>query len=83
MEVDGCSWRWGAQIWARNGWRRSELGESGGGGEGRRGSVGAVRSVGDERRVVGERDIGRLSWVLIPFVFCILLSYFPFSLFLF
>jgi hypothetical protein len=70
----------GAQIWARNGWRRPELGESGGGSEGRRGFVGGVGSVGDERRVVGERDrpalMGFNSFCF--FVFC-----FPISLFLF
>jgi hypothetical protein len=65
------------------GLERPELGESGGGGEGGRVSVGGVGSVGDETRVVGERDIGWLPWALIPFVFCILLSYFSFSLFLF
>jgi hypothetical protein len=77
-EVDECGWRWGAQIWARNGWTRPELAESGGSGEGGRGSVGGVGSVGDERRVVGERDIGRLPWAffLLLFAFC-----FPISLF--
>jgi hypothetical protein len=44
---------------------------------------GGVGSVGDERRVVGERDRGRLSWVLIPFVFLYFAFLFPFFSFSF
>jgi hypothetical protein len=80
---DGGCWVGLEVVSADLGSERPELGESGGGGEGGRDSMGGVGSVGDETGVVGERDIGRLPWASIPFVFCILLSYFSFSLFLF